>query len=155
MSRRIEYVLTDESATIEMGKRLAEVCCVPAVIFLKGQLGAGKTTLVRGLLQGLGVSGSVKSPTFTLVEPYQLTDCRVFHFDLYRLNDPEELEHIGLRDYFAEDSICLIEWPEKGQPKLPLPDLSCELNLDAAGRVVDLQAYSARGEAILGKLATK
>lgn len=154
-SKVIDYVLADEQATLATGRQLAAVCLAPCVIFLQGPLGAGKTTLVRGILHELGVIGSVKSPTFTLVEPYQLSNFSVFHFDLYRLDDPDELEYIGLRDYFTHDSICLIEWPEKGQPNLPQPDLTCALAVQSAGRSLKLYANSAVGETLLRKLSKK
>ncbi|MDF2866981.1 MAG: tsaE [Gammaproteobacteria bacterium] len=149
---QLEYFLLDEQATLKMGEGLAQVCSVPCIIFLQGQLGMGKTTLTRGFIQGLGVRGTVKSPTFTLVEPYDLVDKQVFHFDLYRMNEPEELEYIGIRDYFAQNSICLIEWPERGQGILPAADLICQLSLHSAGRLLNLYAHTELGNSILQKL---
>ena len=99
----------------------------PAVIYLRGELGTGKTTLVRGAIRALGYNGLVKSPTFTLVESYSVAKLELHHFDLYRISDPEELECIGLREYFHETAICFIEWPDKGLPALPPPTLSVHI----------------------------
>ena len=125
------FWLADEDATVaagdRLGKRLLNEFRQGLTLFLKGQLGAGKTTLTRGILQALGHSGSVKSPTYTLVEPYENLKPCVYHFDLYRLGDPEELAYMGIRDYFDEGSICIVEWPEKGLGFLPEPDMRLEL----------------------------
>ena len=130
----ISCFLQDEQATLELGQALSQWCPPQAVIFLRGELGAGKTTLVRGLLRGLGYTGPVKSPTFTLIEPYHLTSRTVFHFDLYRVADPEELEYMGARDYFREQAVCLIEWPERASGWLARPDLEVRLEYEADAR---------------------
>jgi tRNA threonylcarbamoyladenosine biosynthesis protein TsaE len=119
------------------------------ILFLEGPLGAGKTTLVRGFLHGLGYTAKVKSPTYTIVEPYEIAGKTIFHFDLYRLQSPKELEHIGIQEYFTPTSICLIEWPEKGIPLLPEADLACYIAFTETGREVRLQGLSSRGQAIV------
>jgi len=129
--------LKDESATISFGCELARLLQQtdhPKVIYLLGGLGAGKTTIVRALLRKLGYQGTVKSPTYTLVEPYIIDNKEYYHFDLYRMSDPEELEFIGARDYFNSESICLIEWPEQGSGWLPKADLTIQIEIKENGR---------------------
>ena len=124
------------------------------VIFLSGGLGAGKTTLCRGLLRGLGYDGAVKSPTFTLVEPYELERGSVYHFDLYRLAHPDELDYLGAEDYFAAEALCLIEWPERGAGFLPTPDLELTLTVTSeASRQLQLRAQTLKGERAMARLA--
>jgi tRNA threonylcarbamoyladenosine biosynthesis protein TsaE len=132
-----------------LGARLAQACSGAALITLQGELGTGKTTLVRGLLHGLGHRGKVKSPTYTLVEPYELGERRVYHFDLYRLGAAEELDDIGLRDYLDADALCLVEWPERGAARLPEPDLQIVLDYAGSARTVSLVPRSARGQTLL------
>lgn len=119
--------LADEAQTVAAGEQLSNELQPGTVIFLQGQLGAGKTTFTRGILRGFGYSGAVKSPTYTLVEPYESLSIPVYHFDLYRLGDPEELAYMGIRDYFLGQSICLIEWAERGEGFLPEPDINIVL----------------------------
>jgi len=137
--------LSDEEATLALGAEMAGVLEKPALVFLEGDLGAGKTTLSRGLLRGLGHKGGVKSPTYTLVEPYTLDGVTVFHFDLYRLSDGAELAYLGLDDYFATPSILLVEWPERGAGWLGSPDWRVTLSPEREGRQVTLRAMSPRG----------
>ena len=152
----MEQFLVDEAATLNLGGQLARCCPAGCVIYLHGELGAGKTTLVRGFLHALGHEGAVKSPTYTLVEPYTVIDRDVsrdiYHFDLYRLSEPEELEYLGGRDYFTGDSVCLVEWPERGEGWLPEADLDIYLQHRAEGRQVRLLAHGQAGLALLGQL---
>lgn len=142
--------LHDEDATRQIAGQLAQGCRNGGVLYLHGDLGAGKTTFSRYLLQSLGHQGNVKSPTYTLVESYELSGLPVFHFDLYRLHDPEELEFMGIRDYFATQHLCLVEWPERGQPLLPVPDLDLQLKITSAeARQLQINAMTARGAAML------
>ena len=135
-----------------LGAYLAPALADGTVVFLRGELGAGKTTLVRGILRGLGQAGPVKSPTYTLVEPYRLAGRAIYHFDLYRLNDPEELEFLGLRDYLSGSSICLIEWPERGAGVLADADLEIAIERSPDGRVVRMRAHTPRGTAALHEM---
>lgn len=144
--------LIDADQTVIFGGRLSRACKEPVCIYLHGDLGAGKTTLTRGFIQGLGHKGNVKSPTYTLVEPYELADWQVYHFDLYRLGDPEELEFMGIRDYFTDTSHCLVEWPERGQGVLPKPDIDLTLSYVGEQREIGLQANSDAGIRVLNKL---
>ncbi|WP_339896686.1 tRNA (adenosine(37)-N6)-threonylcarbamoyltransferase complex ATPase subunit type 1 TsaE [uncultured Gilvimarinus sp.] len=148
--------LADEAATVAFGEQLgAQLALCPGCVsvHLAGDLGAGKTTLTRGVLRHFGHSGAVKSPTYTLVESYELSSRTLYHFDLYRLGDPEELEYMGIRDYFAGNSVCLIEWPVRGAGILPEPDLAVALKVQAGGRLVMLEAYSDAGRAVLERLS--
>ncbi len=139
---------------LAFGARLGAALPAGTVVYLHGPLGAGKTTLVRGLLHGLGHRGAVKSPTYTLVEPYELGERQIYHFDLYRLTDAEELEYLGIRDYFDGDSLCLVEWPEKGAGVLPAADLEIFIDYKGADqRSLRLQAMGERGDRCLNALS--
>lgn len=148
--------LPDEAATVAFGEALGRAAQDGGIIFLEGTLGAGKTTMCRGVLRAFGHQGAVKSPTYTLVEAYEFDARRVYHFDLYRLGDPEELEYMGIRDYFAGENLCLIEWPQKGEGVLPAPDLQVKVLLSGATgameREVTLVARTDRGRNILAAL---
>ena len=151
----VTLFIADEEAMVALGKSIAEITGGVGLIFLQGDLGAGKTTLSRGIIRGLGHSGAVKSPTFTLVEPYEIGEVRAFHFALYRLVDPEELEYISIRDYFDGDALCLIEWPDKGTGFLPKPDLTITITAHNHGRQLKLLSQSARSESWCAALALK
>jgi tRNA threonylcarbamoyladenosine biosynthesis protein TsaE len=150
--------LADEAATVAAGEQLGRACREGAVIFLEGDLGAGKTTLSRGVLYAFGHSGAVKSPTYTLVEPYELDGINVYHFDLYRLGEPEELEFMGIRDYFTDDCVCLVEWPSRGQGYLPAADLLVTMTVGDAvgdelpGRCFNAVANTQRGKRLIDNL---
>lgn len=150
-----QFNLPDSDATVCLGAAFAHSVLqhqdsIPGlVVFLEGTLGAGKTTFCRGVLQALGHSGAVKSPTYTLVEPYNLVKIAVYHFDLYRLSDPEELEYMGVRDYFDRESLCLVEWSERGRGILPEPDLKIEIDVSGTGRLVRMHGESDAGEIVI------
>lgn len=131
--------LADEAATTKLGANLALITPNNFVIYLYGELGAGKTTLVRGFLQQLGFADRVKSPTYTIMETYQAANKIIHHLDLYRLTNPEELNFIGIRD-FAQNDIWLIEWPENGKGFLPKPNLCCYLKPKNSGRIATFEA---------------
>lgn len=145
--------LPAEADTLALGESLAQVLSQGGTLYLEGDLGAGKTTLARGLIQALGHSGAVKSPTYTIVEPYELPRGPVFHFDLYRLTDPEELELMGIRDYFAPGAICIVEWPERGADLIPPPDLRLMLEKLGHSRQAHLTACTPDGHRMLSKIA--
>jgi tRNA threonylcarbamoyladenosine biosynthesis protein TsaE len=149
----VTLYLADEEAMTAFGGCIAKTTQGHGLIFLEGDLGAGKTTLSRGIIRGLGHVGAVKSPTFTLVEPYEIGEIRAFHFDLYRLVDPEELEYLGIRDYFDDDALCLIEWPEKGAGFLPKPDLTITISPQDSGRSLKILPQGSRGELWCAALA--
>lgn len=147
--------LDGEAETEQLGgelARLAKASGQGLVVFLEGDLGMGKTTLSRGLIRALGHEGAVKSPTYTLVEPYEHLVPPAYHFDLYRLGDPEELEYMGIRDYFDGGSICLIEWPERGEGLLPEPDIEICLEPQDEGRSATVRAGSELGATFLNEL---
>lgn len=142
--------LNSEDEMVVFGRRLGELLALhpqSVTVHLLGELGAGKTTLTRGILRAFGHQGAVKSPTYTLVEGYELNPGqsavrRIYHFDLYRLGDPEELEYMGIRDYFADDNICLIEWPARGEGVLPAPDVVIRIQVAGEGRQLQLESRS-------------
>ncbi|MBE9560854.1 MAG: tRNA (adenosine(37)-N6)-threonylcarbamoyltransferase complex ATPase subunit type 1 TsaE [Proteobacteria bacterium] len=142
--------LADESQQIALASVVAKHLKTSFVMLLKGDLGVGKTTFARGFIQASGFDGVVKSPTYTLVEPYPISNNRMcYHFDLYRLCDPEELEFTGARDYFNENDVCLVEWPEKAEGFLPPADWICEFSHLNEGRNLAVSALSGKGEELM------
>ncbi|MGO2131533.1 MAG: tRNA (adenosine(37)-N6)-threonylcarbamoyltransferase complex ATPase subunit type 1 TsaE [Halomonas sp.] len=150
MQRQLE----NEDQQVAFGKCLGQALAGRGRLHLEGELGAGKTTLARGILRAYGHLGAVKSPTYTLVEPYELDGVRVYHFDLYRISDPEELEFIGGRDLLTDDSLSIIEWPARGDGWLPEPDLVALLEHCDRGRRITLSALSDHGRQVLARLET-
>ena len=148
----MSFYLADETNTLALGKKIAAVLKPGLIIFLNGNLGAGKTTLVRGILHGLGHQHAVKSPTYNLVEIYKFSRLYLYHFDFYRFNDPYEWEEAGFRDYFNADTICLIEWPEKASGLLPDADLDINIQILETGRNLSIKADTDAGEQCLRDL---
>lgn len=152
--QRQRFGLPNEDSQIRLGRYLGEALHWQGHVWLEGDLGAGKTTLTRGILRGAGHEGAVKSPTYTLLEPYDVNGQCIHHFDLYRLADPEELAFMGARELFEEGSLNIIEWPSMGEGELPTPDIIVTLILDLPGRIADVVAHSAHGEQALAWLHT-
>ena len=155
--QQFKAYLPDEDATNALGAALARALAPGLVIYLHGDLGAGKTALTRALLRALGHRGTVKSPTYTLSEPYSVlldgAPVSVIHYDLYRMSSPEEFLDAGFREDFDGKNICIVEWPEKGEPVLPAPDVRVQLSVAGQGRDVELQALSHLGLKCLDRLA--
>ena len=139
------YDLKDEGETLRLAENMASHLRPGMNLYLKGELGAGKTTFVRGLLRGLSYQDKVKSPTYTLVEPYSFDKFTIYHFDLYRFKDEIEWDDAGFREYFNNSSICLVEWPEKAGHILPDPDILIELSHASHGRHLHLIGYTSIG----------
>jgi tRNA threonylcarbamoyladenosine biosynthesis protein TsaE len=137
--------LRDEEATIRLGQALAPLVAPGMRIYLRGELGSGKTALVRALLKALGHQGRVKSPSYTLVEPYLVSSLYLYHFDFYRFRDAREWVEAGFRELFGGPAVCLVEWPERAGGLLPAPDVEIRLSLSGAGRDIDLQARTETG----------
>ena len=174
MMSEFEDFLKTEKATLKFGRQLAMatfseefrstdpnallenegIKTVGAVLYLIGGLGAGKTTLARGFMRGYGYKGAVKSPTYTIVEPYEFNRCNIYHFDLYRLNDVEEMAYLGVEDYFATQNICIIEWADRGEKLIPQADLVISLANQGAGRLLHCRTFTEKGFKIIERLRT-
>ncbi len=149
---RLRWEAADEDAMVAYGAKLGKALRPGMVVHLQGELGMGKTTLSRGVVQSFGHRGAVKSPTYTLVEPYELGELTLYHFDLYRLGHPEELEFMGIRDYFTAQSLCLVEWPARGEGVLPPADLVINIERSGSGRTLWLSGLTAEGVGVLERL---
>ncbi len=149
---RRSVFLPDEVATLALGNRLARVLEPGLFVALSGDLGSGKTTLARGILHGMGYQGKVKSPTYTLVELYNLPELDLYHFDFYRFNDPQEWLDAGFRDHFEPRNLCLAEWPERVGDLLPAPDMRISLAVEANGRRARIAAETEHGKRCLERL---
>ena len=146
-------LLDGEGATRELGGRAAQYCRPPLVIYLSGELGSGKTTFARGFLRALGYTGNVKSPTFSLLETYELEDVNLYHFDLYRIRDAHELEYTGIRDLSTEaNAVSLVEWPQRGEGAIPAADLVFEFQHHGDQRTVKYHAESDNGKVMVARL---
>ena len=144
--------LPAEADTLAFGAALAPLLQPGMVVTLSGELGAGKTTLARGILRGLGYDGRVKSPSFALLEPYKLSRLYLYHFDFYRFGDPRELGEAGFREYFNPESVCLVEWPEKAAGMLPAADLKITMKVDRSGRLLEIDADTETGRRCIQEL---
>ncbi|HWQ39590.1 MAG TPA: tRNA (adenosine(37)-N6)-threonylcarbamoyltransferase complex ATPase subunit type 1 TsaE [Burkholderiales bacterium] len=152
MSESWQFCLEDEDATLALGAKLAGLLQPGMYIALRGELGSGKTTLVRGMLRALGHDGHVKSPTYALVEAYEVSGLNFYHFDFYRFADPHELIDAGLREAFNGTAVCVVEWPERAEGFLPRPDLSVTLRVSGQGRTALIEAQSEIGKDCLRRL---
>lgn len=150
--KQFSLEIHSETETQKFAKKLALLLKAPLWVELEGALGAGKTTLTRYVLRQLGHEGSVKSPTYTLVEPYKVNNHDFFHFDLYRLGEPEELEYLGIRDYLNTDSIAFVEWPSKGKGFLPEADLRIGITMQTHKRIFKVASLTEKGQQIVNQL---
>lgn len=150
----MKLIIDDAQHMEKLGGLLIEGCPQGGLVFLKGNLGAGKTTLVRGLLRAVGYEGNVKSPTYTLIESYDINGRTIHHLDLYRLGDPEELEYLGVRELSDARSLCLIEWPEKAAEHVMSPDLVVEIDYAGQGRQVKIVANTSVGQKMVDHIRT-
>ena len=152
-STSLTRFLATEADTLALGGAIAPCLRGGMVIHLSGELGAGKTTLARGILRALGYSGRVKSPSFALVEPYKLSKLYLYHFDFYRFTDPKELEEAGFREFFSQETVCLVEWPENAIDLLPTADLAIRIATAGSGRRVEIDGGTEAGRFCLGRLS--
>lgn len=155
MKKSYSLVLAEESDSEALATQLAKILKAPLILSFSGEIGAGKTTMIRAMLRALGVKSAIKSPTFSLVESYLCKGLQIHHFDLYRIHEETELEYIGFRDYFLNDSICCIEWPERAGYLLDKVDLHFALTMKGSGRLLVISAWSTAGETMLACLTGK
>ncbi len=148
----LQWQCRDAEAVEALGARVARAVSPPAIIYLEGNLGSGKTTWARGFVQALDATRTVKSPTYTLVEPYELNQLTIYHMDLYRLNDPEELDCLGFRDWLTAASVLLIEWPERAMERLPNADIRITFRVIPEGREIGMSSVSVEGTEMLNTL---
>ncbi len=148
----LKQFFVDEQALQQFAKKLAPFCSAPLILFLIGDLGAGKTTFARSLLQALGISEKIKSPTYPIVESYQTNQYPIFHFDLYRIQSPFELDELGIDDYFNQTAIFLIEWPERSQGRLPIADLEIIFEIKEQGREVTIKVNTEKAKELISRL---
>ncbi len=144
--------LPDETASTEIAKSLAHILAAPLVLTFRGEIGAGKTTIIRAMLRELGITSAIKSPTFSIVESYTCKSFQLHHFDLYRIHDEMELDYIGFRDYFADDAICCIEWPERAIHYLDEIDMEFSLSTKGVGRELCVSTFTPTGKKILSHM---
>lgn len=154
MTDQVELYLADEESTLGVGRKLAGSLSPGMLITLRGSLGAGKTTMARGILRGMGFEGRVKSPTFSLVELYELSRLDLYHFDFYRFEYPQELIESGLQDAFNETNVCIVEWPERAGTLLPVADIEVALSMTDSGRTAMMTAQTENGIRCLQQLQT-
>ena len=145
--------LSDELASKQWAEQLAQQLHAPLIITFSGDIGVGKTTIIRAMLRALGIQCAIKSPTFSLVESYSCDDFSVHHFDLYRIHNEDELEYMGFRDFFSEHSICCIEWAEHARSLLPHVDLHCQLKIKGTGRELEIKGLSGAGQKVVACLS--
>ena len=148
----VDIKLPDADATVRLGAALAAGIAPGRVLHLSGELGTGKTTLVRGLLRALGVAGAIKSPTYAWVEPYSTSSLDLYHFDFYRFADRTAWLSSGLREYFRPDAVCIVEWPERAGDLLPPPDLAASLHYEGTARRAELRSFSPAGDGWLASV---
>lgn len=153
MTKLHSFDLPEEAQSAVLAASLATCLTPPLVMTFSGEIGAGKTTFIRAMLRALGIKTAIKSPTFSLIESYQSQHLQIHHFDLYRIHDETELEYIGFRDYFLNDSICCIEWPERAYHSLDQVDMNFTFAISGSGRLLTVCALSTAGERILSCLA--
>ncbi len=153
MAKTINVSFIDEASITQWAVGFAALLTAPLRLYFSGELGAGKTTMIRAILRGLGVEERIKSPSFAIVEPYEVGDLPIYHLDLYRIQDPDALEYIGIREYFTANALCFIEWPEQGGDLLPVADLSFLLTITEFGRDCHITANTPLGETVLEKMS--